>query len=462
MNAIMDTVKRHNRAGLIGILVIFLALSAALVLLLISLITDELGAQRLERQGVELLVAIKPLQRQIAEHRGACAASASGGAPSYRARCLAAGQAIDASFARLATLKLQLDGAHDLREDISSLAQWWQRLKAQTPALAPDAVIKTHRLLIDEVIELIHSIADRSGLITDSAYDTHYMQEIAVVQLPDYLDRVGYVRVLATRLALAGQSDAASHGVLAAQIEQLRKVDEVLQHASGDIAEIDPLLGRTFSRLAAATTWQTAMFIGLVESRALTGQALDSEDADALFNAGGQALAAGHRLDEVAMHDLRQRLDQRIAQDEQMLLAAGIISVLAVVLVLYIFRRFFVSLTQLEQGEARLEAIFDAATDALVVIDGDGKILQFNHAAETIFGYPSAEVVGNSVNMLMPETLRGPHDGYLSRFQGGTQRTIREIHGLRKDGTAFPLELSISGALVNKRSIFIGIGRDIT
>jgi PAS domain S-box-containing protein len=101
-----------------------------------------------------------------------------------------------------------------------------------------------------------------------------------------------------------------------------------------------------------------------------------------------------------------------------------------------------------------------------VVIDEVGNVEAFNPAAERLFGYAAQEIIGRNVRVLMPEPYHGEHDGYLARYrQTGERRIIgigREVAGLRRDGSTFPLELSIAEWREGGRRFFTGVMRDIT
>ncbi|MEO5337872.1 MAG: PAS domain S-box protein [Magnetospirillum sp. WYHS-4] len=116
--------------------------------------------------------------------------------------------------------------------------------------------------------------------------------------------------------------------------------------------------------------------------------------------------------------------------------------------------------------EERLRGIMNTAADGIVTIDEKGGVESFNPAAERVFGYKAAEVVGRNVSMLMPEPYRGEHDGYLSRYLKTREARIvgqgREVKGQRKDGTVFPLELAVTEMQLDGRPLFIGMLRDIT
>ena len=118
-----------------------------------------------------------------------------------------------------------------------------------------------------------------------------------------------------------------------------------------------------------------------------------------------------------------------------------------------------------EQGH-RTQAILDTAAEGIITIDQQGIIESFNPAAERIFGHASAEVIGQNIKMLMPSPHRELHDWYLANYlTTGRSQVLgieREIQGLRKDGTTFPIEVSISELLVDERRIFTGIVRDVT
>ncbi|ALG71683.1 histidine kinase [Azospirillum thiophilum] len=119
-----------------------------------------------------------------------------------------------------------------------------------------------------------------------------------------------------------------------------------------------------------------------------------------------------------------------------------------------------------EEQEARYRAIVDTAVDPIVLIDDQGIVQSFNLAAEKTFGYAAADVIGRNVRMLMPEPYRTAHDGYLARYHRTGERRIvgigREVEGLRKDGSVFPLDLSVGEWHVGKRRMYTGIMRDIT
>ncbi len=119
-----------------------------------------------------------------------------------------------------------------------------------------------------------------------------------------------------------------------------------------------------------------------------------------------------------------------------------------------------------EGDEARYRAIVDTAVDAIAVIDERGSISAFNPAAERLFGHTAAEVMGLNVKVLMPEPHHGSHDGYLSQYhQTGERRIIgigRQVEGLRKNGSTFPLELSVAEWWSDGKRFFTGIMRDIT
>ena len=116
---------------------------------------------------------------------------------------------------------------------------------------------------------------------------------------------------------------------------------------------------------------------------------------------------------------------------------------------------------------AALAAIFEATVDAVITIDARGCIERFNPAAERTFGYTAGEVVGQSVEVLMPEPYKSEHEGYLRAYhETGRRRIIgigREVVGRRKDGTTFPMDLAVNDVrLPDGRQIFVGLVRDIS
>jgi two-component system, LuxR family, sensor kinase FixL len=118
------------------------------------------------------------------------------------------------------------------------------------------------------------------------------------------------------------------------------------------------------------------------------------------------------------------------------------------------------------EAEAHLRSILATVPDAMVVIDEQGIILSFSAAAEKMFDYQETEVVGRNIKMLMPSPDRERHDQYLTNYLTTGKRKIigigRVTTGLRRDGSTFPMELSVGEAWLGERRIFTGFVRDLT
>jgi two-component system sensor kinase FixL len=116
--------------------------------------------------------------------------------------------------------------------------------------------------------------------------------------------------------------------------------------------------------------------------------------------------------------------------------------------------------------EAHLQSILDTVPDAMVVIDERGIVQSFSAAAERLFGYRAPEVIGTNVKLLMPSPYREGHDGYLERYlRTGEKRIIgvgRVVVGERKDGSTFPMELSVGEMRSSNQRFFTGFVRDLT
>lgn len=118
------------------------------------------------------------------------------------------------------------------------------------------------------------------------------------------------------------------------------------------------------------------------------------------------------------------------------------------------------------ERSALLQAVFDNALDGLIVIDAGGAIRSANNAAHTLFGYPPDALRKLRVNDLMPEPWRSAHDGYLQRYLSTrTPHVIgigRDVRGLRRDGSTFPMRLGVSEVQVGDAHWFVGLVHDLT
>jgi len=115
---------------------------------------------------------------------------------------------------------------------------------------------------------------------------------------------------------------------------------------------------------------------------------------------------------------------------------------------------------------AEFQALLDAAVDAIIVIDERGQILTFNRAAERMFGYAAADVLGKNVSVLMGEPYRSEHDGYMARYLATGDAHIigkgREVEGRRASGESFPVSLAVGEVAGSSQRRFVGIIRDLS
>jgi PAS domain S-box-containing protein len=120
----------------------------------------------------------------------------------------------------------------------------------------------------------------------------------------------------------------------------------------------------------------------------------------------------------------------------------------------------------LRESEERYRTLAETATDAIISIDEDSKILFVNPAAEKVFGYTSGEMLGQPLTLLMPEYLRQIHRAALERYTRTGKRHVSwncvELPGLHKSGREIPLELSFGECIKGDRHFFTGVVRDVT
>ncbi len=150
--------------------------------------------------------------------------------------------------------------------------------------------------------------------------------------------------------------------------------------------------------------------------------------------------------------------------------AAGAGGLMAVPILVVIYRQVAdrrEAMRALQDVQARVGGIVESAMDAIVTIDEMQRVVQFNAAAERVFGWPRAAVVGQRLDMLIPPRFREAHGLHVEEF-GRTAVTSRGmgqqavLRGLRADGTEFPIEASISQHLEGGRKLFTVILRDVT
>jgi PAS domain S-box-containing protein len=120
----------------------------------------------------------------------------------------------------------------------------------------------------------------------------------------------------------------------------------------------------------------------------------------------------------------------------------------------------------LSKSEAKMRSIFNNVSDGMFIIDEKGIIESVNPSVERLFGYPAEELIGQNINKLMPEPNRGRHDSYLTNYHSDGKAKIicsgRDVNGLRKDGSVFPMELGISEFNVEQRHFYLGTVHNIT
>lgn len=120
----------------------------------------------------------------------------------------------------------------------------------------------------------------------------------------------------------------------------------------------------------------------------------------------------------------------------------------------------------LRDSETRVRAILNTVGEGIIMINDRGGVESYNPAAQTIFGYRMAEMLGRNINVLMPSNQRSAHNRLLSNYvKTGEQHILgqtREVVGFRKDGTEFPMELSVNELWLGGERKFVGVVRDIT
>ena len=122
--------------------------------------------------------------------------------------------------------------------------------------------------------------------------------------------------------------------------------------------------------------------------------------------------------------------------------------------------------SRLDPDAAELAAILEAAVDGIIVIDSDGLIVELNAAAERMFGYRRAQLLGQRVELLMPEPYRSEHPDYINRYLESKEPRVigigREVEGRRRDGKIFPIRLSLGEAATSQGTHFVGIIHDLS
>jgi len=514
--ALMNRLTYPKKFALIGLL---FALPMALVLLpLLNNINDTIEFTEKEKTGTRYLRLLRTLLEDHQRLRGMRLAGLSGQRVADPAMLSALKARIDQEMQRLQEADARL-GAATSTAALGLLWGEWQQLKDNAFGLPPHESYARHTEVIESILGLMVEVGDQSNLILDPDLDSFYLMYVAVNTLPRLTEHIGRVRggMLLPKTDGQGPWDRPARHEIAGQIEALQIE---VRRSFAVVFRANSALHPQLEALVKDTRSTTNQFLGLLRSNTDSGGPTPED----YWTKGTAAISADLRLYDVAISILDERLQARIekyaGRKTVTLSTTGIV----IVLLFYLFVAFYLAVmrtvsslddvskslvsgrmdgddllmeTRDELGQvtrafsalarrlreewtqARLDAarataaetqtrlIVDSALDAVVVMDGTGRITDWNTQAVGIFGWPRQEAIGRSLSeTIIPPRYRSAHEERLRRhldaYEGSVLSARIELSALRRDGTEFPIELAIVPTYSDSAITYSTFVRDIT
>jgi len=336
---------------------------------------------------------------------------------------------------------------------------------------SPDDVFDNYSSLIFEHFIFLQDIAKESSLLLDSDINIFTLVEIAVIRIPAITEIIGQLR---------GRSSA---WLYAEKIEEHRvQVEYLFNAANKELTLLQTVLGSLSKHeknegIINTATISTTLSDYLSQFHSVLQQSPSKQQGKILFINGTEVINSIRLFNMQVIETIRQQLNERVQKQHNKQLAAMFSILLAILSMAYFISKFyqrnkisFISEVKARKNlilsETRQRAIVDTMADGLITINQKGCIQDFNPAAENMFGHKATNIIGKNINILMPEPYHSEHKQYLDTYIKTGQKnligTSREFSGLRKDGSVFPVELSVTEIILEKERLFSGIIRDIS
>jgi len=418
---------------------------------------------------------------------------------------------IEQDFEVLEAVEQEFGAILQTAEKFNKLKESWQNLKGDILSLDSRASEDLHTGLIKEIRGLISHVGDTSNLILDPDLDSYYLMDAVLLKLPEGQDLLAQAKFLGERAALQKSLTAEEKARLIVLGGLVQSNINATQTGLGvafrnNLAEnLEPVLQTPLQEAIVATE-------GLLQT--LNQEIINPQTItitpETYRTSATDALQASFKLWDQTVVELDGLLQRRIDGFVQQKRLVVVVTSLVLVIVAYLWVGFYLAVmrtvSSLDEASKRMvsgdmdervnlenrdelgqvaisfnkiatalvlasthrQAVLDNAADGIITTNEQNIIESFNPAAERIFGYKTAEVIGQDIAMLVPETdPNGSADQSFS-YRRQCERTAIEAPqkvegiGQRKDGSHFPLELSISQMRLGEQRFFVGILRDIT
>ncbi len=511
--SLLNHLNYPRKFGLIGFL---FALPLALVTyFLVSELNARVEFSERELKGNEYLSHLQKFTSDLREHRGLLWSQRVD--PSAQKQLAGVLEQLQQDLKAIDFIDKRHGGGFETTEMWSALKTDFGTLGLELEKVDPADPGNRHTNLIAGVITLMSHVGDQSNLILDSELDSFYLMDLAVNRLPELSEQVGQLRGYSSRLGdektdlqltmfrLRNQSSA-----ITSQLQTLSHHFRVTARETQNLQLVKELNPKVDKVVLATSEFLSAI------NRGISAGTVSDEFIDDVWNEGSEAQHEYDNLYSQVSVSLDQLLTARISRLRTRRTFVVTVSLCGTLLGVYLFAAFYLAVmrtvaqldaatvsllngstsdvsiqvdTQDELGqitrsfgalaerlqtesialrnsERRMRTILDGAVDAMITIDELGIIESTNAATSVLFGYLPNELIGRNVKMLMPEPLRSQHDGYLHRYLSNGEKRIlgsaREVQALRKDGTLFFADLTVSEVELDDRRVFTGVVRDMT
>lgn len=467
--------RRTTRKRLISVTTLFMVLLGIALYFFLSLLAElnhRIDVAAKELLGAEYIHATFTLERDLLFHRYLYIEKHD---ETFQARLAAARSQVDRDIHALEALDERLGATLQTTGSWARIRRHWEPLRDHADSMSAQERFDAQTALIGELIDLIVNVANQSHLILDPALASYYLIDTAVTQLPTLLEQLGQIRARLLRETVPSALSQEEKVVIFRYATLISHTHDLIRH---NFKQVFVSASESSLRQRLTPGIQTsdkAVSRVLALLHAMTNGGTDSRARHrSIVAATTEAVSAGSGLHDLIIPVIEEMVQARIDEISRKKLQAMVIAAGTAVLVIGLFVSFFTSHTSRERAErellaqeSRFRTMIHDALDAVVSMDRDGLVVEWNPQAESIFGYSRSEAVGRRLSdLIIPPQYREAHTAGMQRFLStGESKILRqriEIMALRKNGEVFPVELTIIPLHIGEQVLFASFIRDIT